>query len=115
MITKFSKSGELLGEFNWNLFDAKSKSGIYQSIKNQGSALGFVWSFDGIYIQPKEKNKRKPTQCKKVIQSDTSGNLIKIWDSIGQASKSLNISTKSIFDCRRGVQKSAGGFIWTDI
>lgn len=38
--------------------------------------------------------------------------LIKIWNSMSEASKELNISVSNISSCCRGVQYSAGGFNW---
>ena len=51
-------------------------------------------------------------KAKRVIQYDSQGNIIKIWDYIKQASEELNINASSISSCCRGTYKSAGGFIW---
>ena len=50
--------------------------------------------------------------CKKVIQYDLDGNLIRIWDSIKQASDELNICNTSITRCCKGNRNKAGEFIW---
>ncbi len=52
------------------------------------------------------------TSKKKVKQIDLNGNLIKIWDSISEAQKSLQI--RHISEVCRNVrnQKTAGGFKW---
>ena len=49
---------------------------------------------------------------KKVIQYDLDGSFIRVWDSITEASRTLNIQHPCISDCCRGKQKTAGGFIW---
>lgn len=49
----------------------------------------------------------------RVIQFDLSGNALKIWESIKEASMSLGITYQSISSCCRELDKSAGGYIWT--
>lgn len=48
----------------------------------------------------------------KVAQYDKNMNLIKIWNSILEAGKILNIPTGNISNCINGKRKSCGGFIW---
>jgi group I intron endonuclease len=47
-----------------------------------------------------------------IIQYDKQGNFIKEWDSATKASEELLISQGNICGCRRGLRKTAGGFIW---
>lgn len=54
----------------------------------------------------------KPKPRKTVIQLDLQGNFIKLFDSITNASLATGIDDTSIGDCIRGVQKTAGGFMW---
>ena len=51
--------------------------------------------------------------CKKIIQinKDTK-EIIKIYNSIIEASKELKISRSSISRCCRGIYKTCGGYIW---
>lgn len=51
---------------------------------------------------------------KKVMQYDKNKNLIKIWDSVNEASKTLNIDDASISRCclHYKYRHTAGGFIW---
>ena len=50
---------------------------------------------------------------KKVCQYDKEMNLIKIWDSIKDASVNLKIDSSAITKCCKGKKyKSVGGFIW---
>ena len=53
-------------------------------------------------------------QSKKVMQYDKNKNLIKIWDSVNEASKTLNIDDASISRCclHYKYRHTAGGFIW---
>lgn len=50
--------------------------------------------------------------CKKVAQYDIDGNLIKIYNSVINASKETNISQANISSCALGKRNKAGGFIW---
>ena len=53
--------------------------------------------------------------AKRVGQYNTYGEIIKIWDSIVEASNELGINRCCIGDCMRGRQKTAGGYIWRQI
>lgn len=59
----------------------------------------------------KYTGKNSPT-AKKVAQYNINGELIKIWDSIIDASNTLNINRCCIGDCARGKQRTAGGYVW---
>lgn len=50
--------------------------------------------------------------AKRVKQIDRQGNIIKLWDSISEASRDLSILASSISNCLKGLSKTAGGFIW---
>jgi hypothetical protein len=47
-----------------------------------------------------------------VIQCDLQGNVIKEWDSMQIAAKTLNLSISGISLCCSGKYKSCGGFTW---
>lgn len=49
---------------------------------------------------------------KKIIQYDLQGNFIKEWNSISEASKTLNINLGNIAECCKKHRKTAGGYIW---
>ena len=55
---------------------------------------------------------RRDSVCKKIIQYDLDGNFIKIWNSLVDAQKNLNISYSSISACLRGKSGRAGNFQW---
>lgn len=48
----------------------------------------------------------------KIIQYDLSGNVIKIWESLMEASRQNNISEGAISNCINKRNKTAGGFRW---
>jgi len=54
----------------------------------------------------------KKHESKSVIQFDKQGNFIKEWDSITDASKSLDIHIFCICSACKNKQKTAGKFIW---
>ena len=49
----------------------------------------------------------------KVKQYDLNGNFIRIWDSILEAGKNLNIDNSSIVKVCKRKKNQAGGYIWT--
>jgi hypothetical protein len=59
-----------------------------------------------------KKNYQKPQQLKKVKQMDLNGNLIKIWDLIANAQKTLQI--RHISEVCRNVNnnKTSSGYKW---
>ena len=50
--------------------------------------------------------------AKSVVQCDLSENVIKVWDCMSAASKELEVSIQSIYNCCKGFSKKAGGFVW---
>lgn len=49
---------------------------------------------------------------KKIFQVDTNGNIIKVWDSMKEASQTLGIDKSSISMVCHGKRRSAGGYHW---
>lgn len=49
---------------------------------------------------------------RKVIQCDKKGNKIKIYDSLADAYRTTNTRVQDIYNCCKGRQKTANGFIW---
>lgn len=47
-----------------------------------------------------------------ILQFTKSGEFIKEWPSLREASRQLGISHKNICHCLKGRHKSAGGFVW---
>ena len=48
----------------------------------------------------------------KIVQYSLEGEFIKIWDSISDAGRELEIDISSIAKCCKGFYRNAGGFIW---
>ena len=55
---------------------------------------------------------RNKKLCKKILQYDRSGNLVKKYNSITEASRENNIALQNISRCLRNKSKTAGGFVW---
>ena len=49
---------------------------------------------------------------KKILQFTKSGEFIREWPSMNEASRQLKINCGSIWSCCKGKLKSAGGYIW---
>lgn len=62
---------------------------------------------------PEVKQKRRKSIIKRVFQYDKDKNLLKIWDSVIDAAKNLNISPSAISNNCRGLTKKSNGFIWS--
>ena len=72
----------------------------------------FYWCFYHDYIKDNYPiKKEKKDRSKKVMQFDYNGNLIKIWDSLSEASNILNIYISEISTSCKG-NNSAGGYLW---
>lgn len=69
------------------------------------------WCFYKDYLSNNYPIKTKDTNKKQAIQFDTNGNIIKIWNSITEASKALNILIGDISESCKD-HKRAGGFLW---
>jgi hypothetical protein len=110
-IVQISKFGELIKIWD-SIKKAKKELGININL-NRKTSGGFQWQrYNEYIISPKCKLeyiniRRKTKQCSLIT-----GNLIKIWDSMNSAAKSLGIRQGDIANCISGRQKSAGGFIW---
>lgn len=59
-----------------------------------------------------KKNHMKIVERIKVRQYSFSGNLIRVYDSIAKAAKSVGLHVSSIQQCVAGKCKSAGGYFW---
>lgn len=55
---------------------------------------------------------RKKLKCKRVLQYDLNGNLLKIWNSAMEAAESTGFDESSIRYCCRGVYLTSNGFNW---
>lgn len=55
---------------------------------------------------------RNNENSKPILQIDLDGNIIKLWDSSGQASKILGISQGNINECCNNKRRTANGYRW---
>ena len=51
-------------------------------------------------------------QMRRVVQKDAVGNVIAVFDGIGQAARSVNASSGHIWQCCNGQRKSCKGSVW---
>lgn len=59
------------------------------------------------------KDNVRYSQAKKVYQYDKSFNLVKIWDSVMDIERTINIPNQSISACCRKECKSIRGYVWS--
>ena len=79
----------------------------------ENSCGGYKWSYSDNYNETLIENIQIQEKNYPICQIDiNTGKLIKIWDSVQQASKTLNIDPTSIFHCFSGRYNNAGGFCW---
>lgn len=80
------------------------------------SAGGYQWRYvddEGNYEQKIEKRiDKRDEQGIKICQYTKQGELVKIWNSIKEASVELGISAGGICSCCKGKLKTHKGFIW---
>lgn len=81
-----------------------------QKEKLRQANLGKKYS-DEINAKKGSKGAKNPA-ARAVNQYSKSGNFIKHWDYIKQASNELGASQTGIILCCRGRQKTCGGFVW---
>lgn len=62
-----------------------------------GSVRGFLWKFKGI-----EKKNKTRARCRRIVQKDMKGNIIKIWQSIKEAADNTHSSISGIIACCQG-------------
>jgi hypothetical protein len=95
------------GGFNWKYVDS-NKEIVPVLHKKSGRKVGSPSSNRGKKYPPGTRN----IKYKEVFQYTLSMDLVKKWESIQQASDSLQISRGSIENCARKTCKTSGGFIW---
>ena len=54
----------------------------------------------------------KGVNAKKILQFTKSGEFIREWPSLKEASRQLGIAQSNICNCCNGKLKSAGGYVW---
>jgi hypothetical protein len=114
-VIQFSKNNNCLIKIFNSIILAEKETGISSKHisrccnKQRKSAGGFYWMFYNDYINNGfDKNLLNNDNCRKVICLDTN----KIFNSIKEASVIKQIHNVSIFNCCKGLSKTAGGFKW---
>lgn len=79
--------------------------------KFQSDLLKRLWE-DDAFIK-KHQSATKKAKSKKILQIDkNNGEVVKVWNSMVEASNELGITNKTISQCCLGQKPSAGGYIW---
>ena len=111
LIYQYNLTGELESTFQ-SLEEASKSSSISEAsishacVGDRKTSNGFYWTYTSTFDLKEDIRK------KKVIQYDYEGELVKVFDSISDASKQTEINKSSIAKCCRGERKKAGNFIW---
>jgi len=112
-VEQYSLNGEKLATFK-SINEASRETGanhagISQTCRGKAkTAGGYAWCYEGnVPVIPKRAGSKK-----KVGQYDKKDNLIKVWDSINEASHELGIQNSHITAVCKGRRKTTGGFVW---
>lgn len=120
VIRQYDSKGVFLKEFV-DVRSAAMETGLrVDTITNvtrgrRNSAGGFLWRKCSVgspaeNIQP--TSNALNLDGKKIIQVDENGEIVGDYATIGQAVKQSGVNRRSISDALKGIQKTAGGFIW---
>lgn len=83
---------------------------ISDAIRRNSLTKGYYWKFED---DNTPLIKKKNPLNKEVEQIDKNTlEVIKVWDSLSEVERQLNISTSNISSVCKGKRKTAGGFIW---
>ena len=87
-------------------------------IKTDNNVLNLEWATQTENLKHAVKNnlldpsKAWKSHQRKVIQKSLDGNVLKVWNSITEAAKCLNVQISNIHHCCTNKIKSTGGYIW---
>lgn len=59
-----------------------------------------------------QKSSKDTTHCKRVIQKDMNGKIIKVFDTINDAAKEVGVDRTTVSKVIVGINQTAGGFKW---
>ena len=121
-VTKYDLEGKRLESYE-SVSTAAEATGVkYTGISNCArggtkQCAGFIWRYYDVpqlslEQMPSKERIYKPGEKKQVQQLNKSGDLLAEFLSVAEASSKTGISPKSISACARGMNKTAGGFIW---
>ena len=96
-----------------NKYDSKNQailvsgcSNISRALRNNVTSGGYFWSHNKNYKPPKDFEINNTP--KKIKQMDKNGNIVKIWDSVSEVSKTYTTIKRVL----NGTLKTAGGYKW---
>lgn len=112
VIYQFNLNGQLIQSWRCASEAAEliniSVSNILRAVKTLGRYKGFYWRDSNVFVPKIIK-----TSSKTVYQKSLDGNIIATYNSIREASESINKLPTLISRCLNGKRQSAYGFIWT--
>lgn len=132
-IVILNKNGDFIKTFN-SITEAgcelkRDLGGICHTLnKEQKSCANYLFLYEDEYLTMSSEDIEKfvkwsiPKKTtsnvtsykeKKIFQYDLNKNFIKKWNSLAEASKTLDILTSSICQCAKNKNKTGGGFIWS--
>ena len=119
MIAQYDLSGNLIKVWN-SMVEIQEELNIKSStdirlccIGKRITSHGYCWRYiKNNIIEEKIKIRNNLANSKIVQLSKDKNNVIKVWSSIAEASRKLNIKQQSISACCMKKRKSAGGFYW---
>ncbi len=94
---------------------------LLKELNKKRDLSNFIYSTLGVPLTEEHKRKiseackiscKNNGKAKKVMQYSLTGNFIRLWNSIVEASESLGINFRSIADCCRGEHCRAGDYMW---
>lgn len=121
VIRQYTLDGRFLKEFE-SVGRAATEVGVRVDIitnatsGRRNSAGGFLWKkcpTNSPIENITPPNTALDLDGKVILQVDQNGEVVATFDTIGQAAKSSGISRRSISDALKGIQKTAGGFMWS--
>lgn len=119
-ITKHNSTDDVFG-YNICLYGNTTRGRKRPASEMEGikkymrSRIGELNVFYGKHHTDETKQLIRERHQKAIVQLDISGNFIKEWKSVGDASRFLNIGNSGIQNCISGRTKSSGGFKWTHL
>lgn len=58
------------------------------------------------------KQRKGQPHSKRVVQEDTTGNVIQVWDTISEAARAMGVTVQAVSRCCKGIVKTCCGYVW---
>lgn len=113
-VVQYSLEGEKMKLFS-SMQEASKEVGVNASSISHvcrgkiRTAGGYMWRYEG---DPAPTQKTRNGSMRKVEQLTREGKVIRMWNSISEAAKELNISNSHITSVCKGKRCTTGGFMW---